>query len=117
MQEFHDVSAGEKETKFSGLLYITKNRKISCVLYAHSQFVCSRVATLAFLMPDFAILAVFEHLWLFLEIKEKGAYFQSDRLGSRKTLSELHMHYKSLLQRGSITMQGAQNIAKILRLP
>ena len=24
------------------------------------------------------------------------AYFQSDRLGSGKTLSELHIHYKSL---------------------
>jgi len=64
---------GKRKTKFSGLLYITKNRKISCVLYAHSQFVCSRVATLAFLMPDFAILAVFEHLWLFLE-RKKGLF-------------------------------------------
>jgi len=27
------------------------------------------------------------------------AYFQSDRLGSGKTLSELHIHYKSLATR------------------
>jgi len=32
-------------------------------------------------------------IWLFL------AYFQSDRLGSGKTLSELHLHYKSLATR------------------
>jgi len=47
----------------------------------------------------------FEHLWLFLEIKKARkfwiflAYFQSDRLGSRKTLSELHIHYKYLTSR------------------
>ena len=32
-------------------------------------------------------------IWLFL------AYFQSDKLGSGKTLSELHIHYKSLATR------------------
>jgi len=32
-------------------------------------------------------------IWLFL------AYFQSDRLGSGKTLSELHIHYKPLATR------------------
>ena len=48
---------GKRKTKFSGLLYITKNWKFSCVLYAHSQFLCSRVANLAFLKPDFEILA------------------------------------------------------------
>jgi len=32
-------------------------------------------------------------IWLFL------AYFQSDRLGSGQTLSELHIHYKSLATR------------------
>jgi len=46
-------------------------------------------------------------IWLFL------AYFQSDWLGSGKTLSELHIHYKSL----ATSMQGAQNIGKILLLP
>jgi len=30
----------------------------------------SRVANLAFLKPDFEILAFFEHLWLFLEMKK-----------------------------------------------
>ena len=55
----------------------------------------SRVATLAFLKPDFEILAFFEHLWIFLEIKKsltKSGFFQSERLGSGKTLSELHIH-------------------------
>jgi len=47
-------------------------------------------------MLDFEILAFFEHHhW-----PEKSgfflAYFQSDRLDSGKTLSELHIHYKSL---------------------
>jgi len=32
-------------------------------------------------------------IWLFL------AYFHADRLGSGKTLSELHIHYKSLATR------------------
>jgi len=53
------------------------------------------VADLAFLKPDFEILAFFEHLWLFLEIKKsqaKSGFFQSERLGSGKTLSELHIN-------------------------
>jgi len=59
---------------------------------------------LAFLTPDFEILAFFEHLWLFLEIKSKKtrqnlAFFQSKKLGSGKTLSELHIHQKSFLER------------------
>jgi len=53
---------------------------------------------LNFLKPDFEILAFLEikkprKIWLFL------AYFQSDRLSSDKTLSELHIHYKSLVTR------------------
>jgi len=63
---------------------------------------CSKVANSAFLEPDFEILA-------FLEIKNVLTYLQSGGLGSDKTLSELHIHYK--------TMQGAQNIARILPLP
>jgi len=70
----------------------------------HSQFFCSRVANLGFLKLDFEIVAFFEHLaffgnkkvrkiWLFL------AYFQSDRLDSDITLSELHIHYKNLVKR------------------
>jgi len=53
---------------------------------------------LDFLKPDFEILA-------FLEIKKARkillflAFFQSDRLRSDKTLSELHIHYKSLVAR------------------
>jgi len=49
---------------------------------------------LAFLKPDFEILAFFEHLWLFLEIKKKKPdkiwlflTFQLERLGSGKTYS------------------------------
>jgi len=63
----------------------------------------TRVANLAFLKPDFEILACFEHLGLFLEIKKIQniflALFQLERLGSGKTLSELHIYYKSLLER------------------
>jgi len=62
---------------------------------------------LAILKPDLEILAIFEHLWLFLEIKNARqnldflAYFKSDRLGSGKILSELLTHYKSLATRVS----------------
>ena len=86
---------GKRKTKFSGLLYITKNWKYSCILYAHSQFLCRKVANLAFLKPDFEILAFSEQLWLFLEIKNVRKIW----LGSGKTLSELHIHYKSLATR------------------
>jgi len=42
-------------------------------------------------------------LWLFLQIKKSrqnlavSGFFQSKRFSSGKTLSELHIHYKSLL--------------------
>jgi len=32
---------GKRKTKFAGLLYITKNRMFSCVVYAHLQFLYS----------------------------------------------------------------------------
>ena len=106
---------GKRKTKFSWLLYITKNWKFSCVLYAHSQVVCSRVANLDFLKPDFEILA-------FLEIKmpEKSGFFWLifSRIGlalAKPCLSCVFI--TNLLRRGSISMQGAQNIAKILLLP
>jgi len=69
-RHFITSQQGKRKTKFSGLLYITKNWKFACVLYAHSQFLCSRIANLAILKPDLEILAIFEHLWLFLEIKK-----------------------------------------------
>jgi len=50
---------------------------------------------MAFLNPDFAILAFFEHLWLFWEIKKARKIW----LGSGKTLSKLRVHYKSLATR------------------
>ena len=78
-----------------------KGQTFSCELYAHSQFLCSSVANLAFLKADFEILTFIEHLCLSLETKklEKSgfffAYYLSDRLASGKTLSELYIHYKS----------------------
>jgi len=42
---------GKTKTNFSGLQYTTKYCKFSCVLYAHSQFLCSRVANLDFSAP------------------------------------------------------------------
>ena len=85
---------GKRKTTFSGHLCITKNWKFSCVLYAHSQFLCSRVANLAFLNTfGFFGNKKARKMWLFL------AYFQSHRLGSGKTLSELHIHYKYLVTR------------------
>jgi len=54
------------------------------------------------LKPDVEILAFFERLWLFMEIQKsqkKSGFFQSEKLGSGKTLSKLHIHYKSLLKR------------------
>jgi len=95
---------GKRKTTFSGLPYITKNWKFSCVLCTHSQFLCSRVANLAFwrqilkfwlFWTPLASLEIKKarKIWIFLD------YFQSDRLGSGKTLSELHIHYKSLATR------------------
>ena len=58
----------------------------------------ARCAILSFLTPDFDILAFFEHVWLFLEIKKArqnlafSGFSQSERLGSGKTFSELHIH-------------------------
>jgi len=43
-------------------------------------------------------------------------FIQSERLGSGKTLSELHIHYEALLT-GVYNHQGAKNIAKTLLLP
>jgi len=68
------------------------------------SLVACRVANLAFWKPDFEIQAFFDALgfsrkskipviiWLFLFYS-----FQSERVGSGKTLSDLHIHYKSLL--------------------
>ena len=54
-----------------------------------------RVAHLTFLKTDFEILAFFENQ----KQPDKSGFFQSERLDSDKTLSELHIHYKSLLTR------------------
>ena len=75
----------------------------------------SWVANLDFLKPDFEILA-------FLEIKKsrKSGFFWLifSRIGLGLTKPCLScMFITSLLWRGSVTMQGAQNIAKILLLP
>jgi len=62
-----------------------------------------RVANLFFLKPYFEILA-FLNAFGFFGNQQKAnlafsGFFQSERLGSGKTLSELHIHYKSLLKR------------------
>jgi len=60
-----------------------------------------RVANLALLKPDLEILA-FLTPSAFLETKKgqtKSGFFQSEKLSSGKTLSQLHIHYKSLLKR------------------
>jgi len=80
-----------------------------------------RVANWVFLKPDFKILAFLKTFGFFGNKKSqtKSGFFQSERLGSGKTLSELHIHYKSLPKRvynKSTTMQGAQNIENILLL-
>jgi len=42
IQAFYNVTATRKENKkFGGLLCITQNRKVSCVLDAPSQFMCT----------------------------------------------------------------------------
>jgi len=106
---------GKRKTMFSWLLCITKNWKFSYVLYAHTQVLCSRVANLDLLKPDFEILD-------FLEIKksEKSGVFWLifSRIGLALTKPCLSCIFiTNLLWRRSITMQGAQNIAKILLLP
>jgi len=44
----------------------------------------------------------------------QSGFFQSKRLGSGKTLADLHIHYKSFLKRA---YNDAGNISKILLLP
>jgi len=54
-----------------------------------------------------AFLKLILKFWLFLNTfcffgnqkRQNLAFFQSERLGSGKTLSELHIHYKPLLKR------------------
>jgi len=83
----------------------------------------TRVANLAFLKPDFEILALFDHLWLFLEVKKsqtKSGFFW---LFFSRTGLDLEKHCLScifitnLLWRQSMTMQDAQDIEGILWLP
>jgi len=54
---------GKRKTKHLLDSIHNKHRKFTCVLHAHSQVLCSRVANLDFLKPDFEILA-------FLELKK-----------------------------------------------
>jgi len=56
---------------YTWLLYLTKSWNFSCVPYAHSHFLYSRVANLAFLKPYFKILAFIEHLSLFWKWKSQ----------------------------------------------
>ena len=61
---------GKRKTKFSGHLYVTKNWKFFCVLYAHSQFLFSRVANLAFWSQIVKFWLFLNTFCLFLEIKK-----------------------------------------------
>ena len=62
-----------------------------------------KVANLTFLKPDFKILTFFEHLWLFWKLKKKQKnkiwLFSVRKAWLWKTLSELHIDYKSLLKK------------------
>jgi len=78
---------------------------LKCIITPLGDSITSRVANLALLKPDFEIL-FFLNTFAFFEDKKiqtkSGfflAFFQSERLGSGKTLSKLHIHYKSLLKR------------------
>ena len=88
---------GKQNTKFSGLLYITKNWKF----FAYFMHILNSCVALARL-PIWLFWSLILKFWLlwtslaFFGNKKAGnvwlflAYFQSDRLGSGKTLSELH---------------------------
>jgi len=59
---------------------------------------------IGFFEPKFWNSGFFEHLWFFWKKKPKknqtkSGSFQWERLGSGKTMSELHIHYRSLLKR------------------
>jgi len=63
---------------------------------------CTQGCQFGFFEARFQISGFFKHVWLFLKIKKrqtKSGFFQSERLGSGKTLSELHIHYKPLLKK------------------
>jgi len=66
--------------------------------------ITARVATLAVSKPDFEILAFLTSLAFFGNKKARrnrdfSGFFQPERLGSGKILSELRFHYISLLKR------------------
>jgi len=53
-------------------------------------------------LPIWLFRSQISKFWLLLEIKNiqtKSCYLQLERLGSGKTLPELHIHYKSFLTR------------------
>ena len=78
-------------------------------LYMYQQkwrcWIADQGCQFGFFMPESEIMASFEHLRLFLEIKKPDKirlflpFFQSKRLISGKTLSELCIRYKYLLTR------------------
>jgi len=64
------------------------------------SLVTSMIANLDFFKPNFEILAFFDARGFFYFSQNLAvSFFQSERLSSGKTLSELHIHYKSLLTR------------------
>jgi len=104
------ITLSSRHSDSSGRVNLVERGNVNCY-YAKCRRLDSlfrwagrrnRVAHLAFLKSDTEILAFFEHLWLFLEAKKSqilSGFFQSRRLGSGKTLPELHIHYKFLLKR------------------
>ena len=111
---------GKRKTTFSGHLCITKNWKFSCVLYAHSQFLCSRVASFGFFEAIFWNSGFFNNFGFFgnKKVGKSGFFwliFSRISLALAKRCVSC-IFITNLLRRGSITMQGAQNIAKILLL-
>jgi len=89
------------------LRYCSKTRQSDVVAEqerSHAISAKHRVTNLACLKSDFKIwlfsthLAFFDVL-IFTKSQTKCVFFQSERLGSGKTLFELHVRYKSLLTR------------------
>jgi len=86
------------------------------------QYPVIRVANLAILKPDFAILAFFEHLWLFWKSRKDrqnlafSGFFQSGRLGALDKHCLSCIFITDLFWKECRTMQDAQNIEKILLL-
>jgi len=85
------------------LYLVCQDRAFS--VYIKNVVCCAGLSLWSFLKPDFEILTFLNTFGLFWKSKKArvnaafSGFFQSERLGSGKTLPELHIHYKSLLKR------------------